>query len=170
MDESIIEQYKRQMLNMYRSSNSVQTQMPAEEVRVPEPERPQPDGNGQLIAIVTTLRTLYPVPRAKVTVFRGDINEPDIIATDYTDESGRTDAFILDAPPRAISQNANSDSIPYASYNMMVEAEGYITNIHLNIPVFSGVTSLQHSNMMLYETAGADKGPQIFDEAQQFTL
>ena len=173
MDKSMIEDYKRQMLDMYRLQGSaprnVENDAPLEETLTKAPTV-QPDGNGQLIAIVTTLRTLYPVPRAKVTIFRGDIAEPEIIATDYTDESGRTGSFILPAPSREISQNAGSSSVPYASYNMLVEAEGYINNIHLNIPVFSSVTSLQRSNMMLYETAGIDKGPQIFDEAQQFTL
>jgi hypothetical protein len=53
---------------------------------------------------------------------------------------------------------------------MEVKAEGYVDNVHINIPVFSGVTSLQRSNMMLLETAGADKSPQVFDESERFDL
>ena len=93
-----------------------------------------------------------------------------VIATDWTDESGRTEIFVLPAPDRAESQSPSDNKVPYANYNMMVEAEGYISNIHLNIPVFSGVTSLQRSNMLLLETAGENKGPQIFDEAEKYDL
>jgi hypothetical protein len=53
---------------------------------------------------------------------------------------------------------------------MLIEADGYIKNIHLNIPVFSNVTSLQQSNLILEETAGEDKGPKVFDEAQKYNL
>ena len=53
---------------------------------------------------------------------------------------------------------------------MLVEADGYIDNIHLNIPVFSGVTSIQGSDMMLIETAGADKDAQIFNEGIDYNL
>ncbi len=168
MEKSMIEQYKEQMLNMYRTVN-----------RVPQPESvPQPaptpeepiDSSGKLVAIVTTLRTLYPVPRARVTVFRGEPNNMQVLLTGYTDQSGRTEEFVLETPSKSESQSPNGSLIPYARYNMMVEAEGYISNIHLNIPVFSGVTSLQRSNMMLLETAGEDKSPQVFDEAEQYDL
>ena len=87
-----------------------------------------------------------------------------------TDESGRTRLFVLPAPDRAESQSPSDNKVPYANYNMLVEAEGYVSNIHLNIPVFSGVTSLQRSNMLLLETAGEDKSPQIFDEAEKYDL
>ena len=82
-----------------------------------------------------------------------------------------TDAgFTLPTPAKALSLEEDNQIIPYSSYNMSVEADGYIKNIHLNIPVFSGVTSLQQSNLILEETAGQDKGPQIFDESNNYDL
>lgn len=160
MDEKLIEQYKAEMLRMYTSS----------EKSVPAMAQEENNTNGGLVGIVTALRSLYPVPKARVTVFEGSMDNMKIIATDETDESGRTRLFVLPAPDRAESQSPSDNKVPYANYNMLVEAEGYVSNIHLNIPVFSGVTSLQRSNMLLLETAGEDKSPQIFDEAEKYDL
>ena len=167
MDKNVIEQYKNEMLKMYSKARSVPTI--ATEI-APTPAPTPTVSQGMLIGIVTTLRSLYPVVGAKVTVFTGNPEEMTVIDTDFTDNSGRTKSFTLPTPERQLSQTSGASDKPYSSYNMLVQADGYIDNIHLNIPVFSGITSLQSSNMMLSETAGENKGPQIFDEAQQFTL
>ena len=173
MDKNLIEQYKREMLDMYKSARAFPTAIMTENT-VNRTENTQnavlPDSSGKLIAIVTSLRQIYPVANAKVTVFTGNYNDMQIIDVAYTDESGRTRPFVLETPNKQISLESDNKAIPYSSYNMEVKAEGYIDNVHINIPVFSGVTSLQRSNMMLYETAGEDKGPQIFDESQRFDL
>ena len=180
MDKNLIERYKNEMLQMYRgrsqSANMVpQTQNATSQMQGAAPQINQnpPDAQmdkGRLIAIITTLRSLYPVADAKVTIFTGNTDNMEVIATDFTDESGRTDTFILDTPSKALSLDSANQITPYGLYNMMVEADGYVTNIHLNIHVFSSVTSLQGSNMMLLETAGEDKGPRIFDESQKYNL
>lgn len=172
MDNNMIERYKKQMLEMY---NSTQRVVPVQTNENPTPQtltpQPTPDtASGNLIGIVTAVRALYPVNNAKVTVFTGDYNNMNVIDTDLTDQSGRTKTFILPTPEKALSLEETNTVLPYALYNMLIEADGYIKNIHLNIPVFSGVTSLQQSNLLLEETAGTDKGPQIFDEAQKYDL
>ncbi len=166
MDEQILEKYKAQMLEMYHKSNRA---IPA--VTEPVKENVTEDtASGKLVAFVTTVRSLYPVPNAKITIFEGSPQDMRIIDTDFTDQSGKTKEFILPTPEKALSLDEQNTIIPYALYNMMIEADGYISNIHLNIPVFSGVTSLQRSNLILSETAGVNKGPQIFDESQKYDL
>lgn len=165
MDKTLIEKYKAEMLNMQRRSKSLPTITTTNVQRNPNDE-----SSGNLLVIVTTLRSLYPVPNAEVTVFKGDYNDMQIIATSTTDQSGRSDNFSLPAPQKSLSLDSANTQKPYETYNLLVKAEGYIDNVHLNIPIFSGVTSLQRSNMLLLETAGVDKGPQFFDEAQQFQL
>lgn len=169
MDKNLIERYKTEMLNMYKRVKPVNASIPGVNTDVPE-RNEMSQTSGGLIAIVTTLRTLYPVKNAKVTVYTGEGDKTEVIDTDFTDESGRTKEFILPAPERALSMDSENTEIPYAKYNISVTAEGYRDNIHINIPVFSGVTSLQRSNMMLLETAGLNKGPQVFDESQKFDL
>ena len=166
MDKTILEKYKREMLEMYQKVNPT---VPA----VAEPINPPPvedTASGKLLAQVTAVRSLYPVPNAKVTIFKGDLENMQIIDSDFTDQSGRTKHFVLPTPQKALSLNEQNTVIPYSVYNMMIESDGYISNIHLNVPVFSGVTSLQRSNLTLTETAGANKGPQIFDESQKYDL
>lgn len=165
MDKTLIEKYKDEMLKMYRSAKPQPTV-----AGVTANPSTLPDGTGGIIANVTALRQLYPLSNAKVTVFTGDYRNRDDIATAFTDQSGKTKVFTLPAPNRSLSQTAGADAKPYSTYNLLVQAEGYLDNIHLNIPVFSGVVSLQGSDMLLLETAGIDKEPQIYDESLQFDL
>jgi hypothetical protein len=166
MDKELMEKYLKEMMNTY---NTVKPTM-ATATEIPKSEPQTAPNVGQLIAIVTAVRSLYPVVGAKVTVFTGTVDSKNIIATAYTDQSGRTEAFILPTPSKQLSLNSQNTQIPYSLYNMLVEAEGYVDTLHLNIPIFSGVTSLQRSNLILLETAGEDKSMRIFDEAQQYNL
>ena len=174
MEREIIEKYKEEMLRMYektnkgKNSNAKSVQVASENIQ-PQPKI-TPQTNGNLLAVVTTVRTLYPVPNAKVTVFTGDYENMKVVDYAFTDQSGRTKVFALPAPSSALSLDEDNKQLPYAIYNMLVEADGYIDNIHLNIPVFSGVTSIQGSNMLLKETAGANMDVQIFDEAEKYDL
>ena len=176
MENNLIEHYKAEMIKMYgKKPKTVDT---AVEVAVPDTQLdPTPplmsDGDiatGNLVAVVTSIRSLYFVPGAKVTVFKGTVEDMDVIDTDVTNENGRTKVFTLPTPKKGLSIDSENTEIPYALYNIMVEADGNITNIHLNIPVFPSVTSVQSSNLLLLETAGVDKGPRIFDEKQNYNL
>lgn len=172
MDNDLLNKYKQEMLKMYHSvNNEPDAPIPkATSEAQPIATLPQTAATGNLLGIVTSIRGLYPVKNAKVTVFTGSYDNMTVIDTDLTDQSGRTKFFVLPTPEKSISLNQGSTISPYANYNMLVEADGYIKNIHLNIPVFSTVTSLQQSNLLLEETAGENKGPQIFDEAQKYDL
>ncbi len=129
-----------------------------------------PDSKGGLIVAVTTIRELYPVANAKVMVFTGNAQNMQTVDSDSTDQSGRTKRFILDTPPKSLSLNSGNTQLPYSRYNILIEADGYISNLYYDVPVFSGITSIQSSNMMLSETAGVNKTPTIFNESQQFNL
>ncbi len=161
MDRELIEKYKNEMLKMYKS---VKREMPV------IAEAPiQADGTGNLLGIVTTIDRIYPVKNAKVTVFTGELENMNVLDTDFTDESGKTKVFTLPTPQKQLSLESENTIQPYSLYNMMVTAEGYSDNIHLNIPVFSGVTSVQGSNLMLKETSGIE-GANIYDESQKYNL
>ena len=161
MNDNLIEKYKNEMMNMYRK-RVVPTIAPTTPVEV--------DGKGAIIAIVTTIKNLYPVQNAKVTIFTGDMDNMNIIEEIYTDSSGRTKEIVLSAPPRSLSQEVSENKQVYSLYNMRVEADGYLDNFHLNIPVFSGVTSLQRSNLLLEETAGVNRDFLLFDESSRYDL
>ncbi len=169
MDKNLIEHYKAEMLKAYgnrvRAVNS--TAAVPKEVIAPLDST---DSTGKLLGIATQIRGLYFVPNARVTVFTGTPENMQIIDTAITDQNGKTKEFILPTPAKSLSNDENNTEIPYSLYNMMFEADGFMTNIHLNIPVFPSVTSRQTSNLLLLETAGVDKGPRIFDELPNYNL
>lgn len=172
MNNKLIEKYKEEMLKMYqRAKPQYPRAIPVQQsMNNMESEQNTDDETGKLTAVVTTLRSIYPIEGARVTIFTGNYDDMQVIVSALTDNSGKSPVFSLTAPSRELSETPNASDKPYSSYNMLVEADGYIDNIHLNIPVFSGILSVQQSNMMLRETAGENKGPQIFDEGQQFDL
>lgn len=177
MDKSTIEKYKAEMLGMYRSSKNPgqHTAYVSQDIALPAASENTnadsiPDSTGKLIVIVTTVRSLYPLENAEVSVFSGDYQNRQIIARDFTDQSGRTEPFILETPGKSLSLDSDNTKLPYAVYGIEIKAEGYVDMVFLNVPVFSGVTSLQKANMTLIETAGKDKGPIFIDSAQQYNL
>lgn len=196
MDRDLIEKYKNELMKMYRTHADTRARSaaapaePAEEAPTPKEQTPPTDAtqpgfyvpgapskgddasdvNGRLVAIVTAISYLYPVPDAKVTIFTGPYENMQVVATDTTNESGRTKVFELSAPPRQLSMQSDSAVQPYSLYNMLIEADGFVSNLHLNIPVFRGVTSLQRSNLLPVSAAGNIDGPIIYNESASFNL
>ena len=52
----------------------------------------------------------------------------------------------------------------------MVQSDGFLDNIHLNIPVFRGVTSVQRSDLTPISVAGGRTEPIIFNEFSSYEL
>lgn len=157
MDRSLIEKYKNDMLKKYGSSA-------AEETTAAAPEK------GRLSANVTSVANIYPVRGARVTVFTGSPASMTVLDSAVTDESGKTRVFLLDAPPKSLSMTSGAPALPYTLYNLLISADGFLDNIHLNIPVFSGITSVQRSDMLPKAVAGGRTDPIIFNEFSSFEL
>lgn len=157
MDRSLIEKYKNDMLKKYGSSA-------AEETTAAAPEK------GRLSANVTSVANIYPVMGARVTVFTGSPDSMTVLDSAITDESGKTRDFLLDAPPKSLSMTSGAPALPYTLYNLLISADGFLDNIHLNIPVFSGIASVQRSDMLPKAVAGGRTDPIIFNEFSSFEL
>ena len=158
MDRSLIEKYKNDMLKKYGSSAAEETTAAA------APEK------GRLSANVTSVANIYPVMGAKVTVFTGSPDSMTVLDSAVTDESGKTRDFLLDAPPKSLSMTSGAPALPYTLYNLLISADGFLDNIHLNIPVFSGIASVQRSDMLPKAVAGGRTDPIIFNEFSSFEL
>ena len=129
MDKSLIEKYKDEMMGMYFSSRKTSQRKDSisqKEIKMTMAEMSpaEADNTGKLIVTVTTVRSLYPVENAKVTVFSGDIENKNPIETDFTDQSGRTKAFVLETPPKNISLDSLNTKLPYELYGIEISAEG----------------------------------------------
>lgn len=183
MNEEIFEKYKNEMLRMYRQSqqnntpstnippapNTNTSDLPNNSSVAPPPSTQENTQNGRLLGVVTSFNALYPVQNARVTVFTGEYENMNVIDRDTTDQSGKTKVFLLPTPDKNLSMSPDLSEKPYAVYNMVVESDGFLTNIHLNIPVFSGITSIQRSDLILDQDQTGNE-PQIFDEGQKYNL
>ena len=176
MNNELFEKYKNEMMKMYNSAHKNDavpviseietTPIPTEITPIAPPQNEQ---EGRLLGVVTNFNSLYPVENAKVTIFSGEYEDMNIIDTDLTDTSGKTKVFRLPTPDKNLSMAPDLSQRPYAVYNMLVESDGFLKNIHLNIPVFSGITSIQKSDLII-DADQTGNEPQIFDEGQKYNL
>lgn len=174
MDKSIFEKYIQEM----RAMQAVAT--PA---RVPEtPPTPpathvesQPNstdmsGMGKLIVNVTSVRGLYPVEGARVTVFTGDADNMERVAEVTTDRSGKTPEIELPAPSIRFSESPDPSERPYAYYNIRTVADGFVDNINYNAAVFDSITSLLSVNLQPLTTGVGGNRPIVMDGFDNYTL
>lgn len=184
MREKTPQDYANELLQMYRANavanrnplpiNEITELSPAvtnETYTPPEIGDVFEDCTGGIQVNVTTLRRLYPVKGALVTLFTGEPLSQTVIETDITDESGKTGIFNLKTPPKSDSQQSeNGGQLPYANYNISVKSDGYVEQIAMNVPVFSGVVSVQGFDLLPISAAGGHTKPQIINEGNNYNL
>ncbi len=102
------------------------------------------------------------LPSGNVAVFDG-----------LTDVDGQSDTIILPAPPRSLSQspqNGSNPKLPYALYSVYVEHPSYVRAVFTNVPVFSGVESIQPVRMLAKAAGLPEPEPIAVDETSRVTL
>lgn len=71
-----------------------------------------------------------------------------ILASGLTDESGTAPKFTLPVPDLRYSQSPSPDKRPYSLYDVTVTKEGFFKARSVDVPVFSGITSVQSFNLI----------------------
>ncbi len=102
------------------------------------------------------------LPSGNVAVFDG-----------LTDIDGVSDTVRLPAPPRNISQSpqsGNNPRLPYAVYSVYVEHPSYVRAVFTNVPVFSGIESVQPVRMLAKAAGLQEPEPIVVDEISVNTL
>lgn len=82
-----------------------------------------------------------PIDDAKITI-RDSENQ--IVEEITTDSSGQTEDVSLFTPPLEYSLDENSDMMPYANYNVEVEARGFRLENIINVEVLPGELAIQN--------------------------
>ncbi len=103
-------------------------------------------GMGTFRAQVSAAETALPIKNAKVTIY--DTLMSSVIYEDYTDENGILDGLQLACPPECLSLNENNILQPYATYNLKIESDGYVTDLINNFQVFDKQKALAISYLM----------------------
>ncbi len=109
----------------------------------PNIQTPNTDGIGYLTVRVSTAGGAIPLEGASVNVRGADIDASDIIYSLSTNSDGLTPTVSLATPPRSASTSPQNSQPSYAVYNIDVYADGYIPAFFNNVPIFSGINSVQ---------------------------
>lgn len=102
------------------------------------------------------------LPDGNVAVFDG-----------LTDNDGATESITLPAPPREISQQPQSGDnpkLPYSTYSIYVEHPDFVRSVFTNVPIFSGVESIQPVRMLAKAEGIAEPEPIVVNEGSNFAL
>lgn len=87
-----------------------------------------------------------PLSNVNIVVYRDFADGRHIFYTVVTNADGVADGMILPAPPRVNSVEGNGQS-PFASYVVTADREGLRGQTIENVPIFSGVKSIQPVNL-----------------------
>lgn len=102
------------------------------------------------------------LPSGNVAVFDG-----------ITDIDGVSDTVRLPAPPKSISQSPQTGEnprLPYSVYSVYVEHPNYVRAVFTNVPVFSGIESVQPVRMLAKAAGLQEPEPIVVDESSRNTL
>lgn len=115
----------------------------------------------------------FGVPSARVMVFLG-LPEGNVAVFDgLTDINGSTESIRLPAPPKSLSQSpqtGQNPKLPYAVYSVYVEHPDYVRAVFTNVPVFSGIESIQPVQMLAKSAGLEEPEPIVVDETSLGTL
>ncbi len=89
-----------------------------------------------------------PVAGAEISVTALVNGRRYLVASAKTDESGATEVFRVPVPDKSYSLKPDSAVRPYALYDISVTADGFFNTRSVDVPVFSGITSVQNFSMI----------------------
>ena len=96
----------------------------------------------------TALQQSVPISGAKIVISKPVGEEASVMWSDTTDESGKSSVVELPAPSRELSEKPNGNAVPYAVYNVRVDAQGFYTVYNINAQVFPGQLSIVAVDMI----------------------
>lgn len=107
------------------------------------PEEAELTGQGYIKAQVSIASGAMPVAGAKVSIRQDGVE----LTASLTNQSGETEEIPLKAPPKALSEQYETELRPYSVYDVYTDKDGYVPVRNLNVPVFDGIVSIQGVSM-----------------------
>ncbi len=109
---------------------------------------------GRLIFNITHSRGTYPVPNALITIYKDDT----IIDAVTADESGKSPTITLEAFDKRFSESpGNNINNITKFYDAKIDADGFVSVMIKNIPIYENVTTLQSYDMLYKSTVANDE-------------
>lgn len=112
----------------------------------------------------------FPIPNAKVSVYLELTDGQRLMFEGLTDISGVLDNIVLPAPELSLSQTPDSKGrLPYSSYTVTVERDGFTGARYVDVPVFSGIKSIQNAELVPLSSNGEPNGLNTVYEKEPFS-
>lgn len=112
-------------------------------------------GKARVVFRLSTGRGAIPVKQAKVTVTDEKEN---VVATVYTNDVGRTEVLMLDAPSRELTATPFATTKPYNICHASIDAEGFNQVRVRGIQLFDGMLSIEPIQMVPLPISKGSKG------------
>lgn len=119
-----------------------------------EGETSDASGVGYIKAEVTTGSGAVPIENAVVLITKKENGKTYLLKMLISDESGSTETVALSAPNVSFSETPDPTEKPFADYYISAYADGFYAENDMEVPVFSGVKSIQP--IALIPRCGAD--------------
>ena len=119
-----------------------------------EGEMSDASGVGYIKAEVTTGSGAVPIENAVVLITKKENGKTYLLKMLISDESGSTETVALPAPNVSFSETPDPTEKPFADYYISAYADGFYVENDMEVPVFSGVKSIQP--IALIPRSGAD--------------
>lgn len=108
-----------------------------------EDKTPDVSGTGYIKAEVTTGGGAVPIENAVVLITKKENGKTYLLKMLISDESGSTETVALPAPNVSFSETPDPTEKPFANYYISAYADGFYAENDMEVPVFSGVKSIQ---------------------------
>lgn len=112
------------------------------------PQESLGDSSGFIVVNVRTGHEASPIVGASVIVSAISDGKRMFIAAGQTDISGSVIDLAAPAPDKIYSQSPDTGVRPYSLFDISVRANGFFNARSVDVPVFSGVTSIQNFSMI----------------------
>lgn len=113
---------------------------------------------GTLLVRVSTAGIALPVEGADVRIDGSEEENRNIHYLLTTDRSGLLERILLPTPPAALSLQPGNPK-GFADYNIRVFKDGFYPVLLRNVPLFSGITSIQAVEMIPWPSYNKDEYP-----------
>ena len=106
------------------------------------------NSTGYILVNTRTGENSSPVAGALIMITAVNNGQREMITSGLTDESGVSPKFSVPAPDLIHSQSPDPLKRPYSLYDISVTAKGFFNARSVDVPVFSGITSVQTFGMI----------------------
>jgi hypothetical protein len=106
------------------------------------------NSTGFILVNVRAGNEATPIVGASVVVTATDSGKRLLAAAGITDISGTVTGIEVPAPDKSYSLTPDTEVRPYSLFDISVRAKGFFNARSIDVPVFSGITSVQNFNMV----------------------